>query len=124
MSGEIQRAYLPVLRALRKTFVKDREAERQVVAAIRMSIAELQNNHVSAADIATELNLTEKMVRMNLAQVAYNQKLDSYAVKLTEEMVPSNGSVVDIKTPADLLQEQQVDLGSICGSAKREKHSV
>lgn len=115
----VRRAYLPVLRSLKRTFVKDAGAERQVVAAIRMSIAEMMNNHVSEEDVAQELKLTQKMIQMNLAQVAYNKNLDSYAVKLTEDMVPANGSVVDIKTPADLLRERQVDLSDISGSAKQ-----
>lgn len=99
--------YIPLLRCVKKTFRGDVQAERQVVAAVRMSIAELVNGQISEPEIIREMELTEQMLKLNIAQVEYNDKNDAYAVRITEEMVPSNGSVVDIKTPADVIQEQE-----------------
>ncbi len=117
----ISRAYLPVLRALNKTFTNDAFAQRQVVAAIRMSVADMMNAGAPDAVIAEELNNTEKMIRFNLAQVAYNANLDSFSVKLTEDMVPKDGVVVDIKTPGDLLEEQDKGLDDAIGRASCSK---
>ena len=111
----IRRAYLPVLRSIRTTCQKDIETERQIVAAIRMSIAEMLNNQVSESAICEELKMTKQMLSLNIAQVAYNQNIDSYTVKLREEMVPSDGTVVDIKTPGDLLEEESKSLDDVVG---------
>lgn len=114
--SSIRAAYLPVLRAVRGTCHKDIETERQIVAAVRMSIAEMLNSNVPTQGIVEELSMTRKMLSQNIAQVAYNEKIDSYSVKLTEEMVPTDGVVVDIKTPGDLLEEQNKSLSDIVGS--------
>lgn len=119
MYENIRRSYLPVLRAVKKTFTKDPTAERQVVAAMRMSIADMLNSNTAHADIIRELELTEKMLRLNIAQVRYNDKIDSYSVKLTEDMVPKDGCVVDIKTPGDLEEEQSKDLNDLVGRANK-----
>ena len=113
--GNIRIAYLPVLRSLKRTFKNDPAAERQIVAAIRTSIAELLNNQVPEKDIIQELHMTQKMLTQNVAQVAYNEKIDSYSVQLTEEMIPTDGAVVDIKTPGDLLEEQNKGLDDVVG---------
>ena len=113
--GNIRIAYLPVLRSLKRTFKNDPAAERQLVAAIRTSIAELLNNQVPEKDIIQELHMTQKMLTQNVAQVAYNEKIDSYSVQLTEEMIPTDGAVVDIKTPGDLLEEQNKGLDDVVG---------
>ena len=113
--GNIRIAYLPVLRSLKRTFKNDPAAERQLVAAIRTSIAELLNNQVPEKDIIQELHMTQKMLTKNVAQVAYNEKIDSYSVQLTEEMIPTDGAVVDIKTPGDLLEEQNKGLDDVVG---------
>ena len=113
--GNIRIAYLPVLRSLKRTFKNDPAAERQIVAAIRTSIAELLNNQVPEKDIIQELHMTQKMLTKNVAQVAYNEKIDSYSVQLTEEMIPTDGAVVDIKTPGDLLEEQNKGLDDVVG---------
>jgi hypothetical protein len=113
------RSYLPLLRTVKKTFRGDIAGERQVVAAIRTSIAELVNSRLPDADIVREMELTEKMLITNIAQVEYNEKIDSYSVKLTEEMIPENGSVVDIKTPADLVHAEQLDFDSFVSHHKQ-----
>ena len=112
----LRRAYLPVLRAVKRTCHKDIETERQIVAAVRMSIAEMLNSNIPTGAIVEELNMTQKMLSQNSAQVAYNEKIDSYSVKLTEDMVPKDGVVVDIKTPGDLMEEQNKSLDDIIGS--------
>ena len=109
MYGTLTRQYLPVVRAIKHTFSRDPTAERQVIAAVRMSIAEMMNNHVSVQDIAKELEATAKMLRLNIAQVRYNEKIDSYSVKLTEDMVPKDGCVVDIQTPGEVAAEETRD---------------
>lgn len=116
----IRAAYLPVLRAVRRTCHKDIETERRIVAAVRMSIAEMLNSNVPTQAIVQELSMTRKMLCQNIAQVAYNDKIDSYSVKLTEDMVPTDGAVVDIKTPGDLLEEQNISLYDIVGSHSRK----
>ena len=118
-TGIVQR-YLPLLRTVKRTFRGDMEAERQVVAAVRMSIAELVNGQIPENEIIREMDMTEQMMKMNIAQVQYNEKIDSYAVRLTAEMVPSNGSVVDIKTPQDLANEQNISLDDV---VKQHKHT-
>ena len=111
--------YLAVLRTLKQTCVNDAHAERQITAAIRTSISQLVRNKVGQSEIETELEMTEKMLRLNLAQVAYNEKLDSYAVKVTEEMVPSAGAVVDIMTPQDFFKQTSgTSLHDIAGTHK------
>lgn len=112
----IRRAYLPVLRSVRRTCNHDSESERQFVGAIRTAIADMLKNGYTEAAIVGELNETQKMLKLNIAQVAYNPTIDSYSVKLTDEMVPSNGSVVDIKTPGDLLTEQTKGLDDVIGT--------
>ena len=106
-SSGIVRRYLPLMRTVKRTFRGDEIAERQVVAAIRMSIAELVNSQLPEADIVKEMDLTEKMMKLNIAQVRYNQNIDSYSVRITEDMVPTDGSVVDIKTPGDLVNDEK-----------------
>ena len=113
----MKQAYLNVLRTLKRTCVNDRSAERQIVAAIRTSISDLVNQRVSESDISKELDMTEQMLRVNIAQVSYDEKIDSYAFKVTEEMVPSPGSVVEISTPGDLLGQSH-DLAEISGLHK------
>ena len=107
-STGIVRRYLPLMRTVKQTFRKDEIAERQVVASIRMSIAELVNSQLPEQEIVREMDLTEKMLKLNIAQVRYNENIDSYSVRLTEDMVPSDGSVVEIKTPGDLAAEEKV----------------
>jgi hypothetical protein len=108
-----------VLRAVKKTFTKDPTAERQVVAAMRMSIADMLNSNAAHADIIRELELTEKMLRFNIAQVRYKENIDSYTVKLTDEMVSKDGCVVDIRTPGDLQEEQSKDLDDLIGRVNK-----
>ena len=115
--GEMKQAYLNVLRTLKRTCVNDRSAERQIVAAIRSTISDLVNQRVSESEISKELGMTEKMLRLNVAQVSYDAKIDSYAFKVTDEMVPAPGSVVEISTPADLLGQSD-DLDEISGLHK------
>ena len=100
----VAKAYLPLLRALRVSFPNDLPTERKVLSAVRLSVFEMESMNFSPTEIAAELESTKTMLFDNLAQVEYNAKLDSYALKLEERHVPSNGSVVDIKTPADLMQ--------------------
>jgi hypothetical protein len=114
----IVRKYLPLMRTVQRTFRGDIQAQRQVVAAVRMSIAELINSQIPEEEVIREMDLTEQMMKANIAQVNYNEKIDSYSVKLTEEMVPSNGSVVDIKTPGDLIEEQTAQFDDFVGRHK------
>jgi len=82
-STGIVRRYLPLMRTVKKTFRKDEIAERQVVASIRMSIAELVNSQLPEQEIVREMDLTEKMLKLNIAQVRFNENIDSYSVRLT-----------------------------------------
>jgi len=108
--NEIRRGYLPVLRALKRTCQNDIDAERQIVCAIRLSIAEMINGRVPMNDILAELDMTRQMLLQNIAQVSYNDNIDSYSVKIREEMLPKDGVTLDIKTPDDLIKEQQCNV--------------
>ena len=112
----LAQAYLPVVRAAGRTFAKDPQALRQVVGAIRNSVWEMQRQNFSDQQIVEELEQTKSFLRENLAQVAYNPEIDSYTVKLTQAHVPDKpGVVVDIKTPRDLLEEQNTSLDDVVG---------
>ena len=110
---------MPVLRAVKITCRNDIDAQRQIVAAIRTSIAELMNAGVAEMEIVRELDLTRQLLRQNIAQAQYNAVTGAYAVKITEEMVPTSGVTVDIKTPGELLDEQKISLDDIVA-----KHSA
>lgn len=105
----MKQVYLRVLRTLRQTCANDPTGERQISLAIRRSISELVKQKVSEDEISKELELTEQMLRLNIAQVSYNERIDSFAVKITEEMVPQPGAVVDISTPQDYLASNDLD---------------
>jgi hypothetical protein len=122
MYNEIRRGYLPVLRAIKRTCQHDIDAERQIIGAIRISIAEMINACVPTNDILTELDMTRQMILQNIAQVSFNDSIDSYSVKIREEMLPKDGVTLDIKTPADLLKEQQCNVDDFVSnhSSKQE----
>jgi hypothetical protein len=108
--SEIRRGYLPVLRALKRTCHNDIDAERQIIGAIRVSIAEMLNAQVPTNDILSELDMTRQMLLQNIAQVSFNDNIDTYSVKLREEMLPKDGVTLDLKTPGDLLKEQECNV--------------
>ena len=105
----IRKSYLPVLRAVQRTCFQDPEAQRQIIGAIRMSITEMVNAKIPTDEIVKELNLTREMLLQNIAQVSFNESIDSYSLKLREEMVPRDGVTLDIKSPAELLETNDVD---------------
>ena len=108
-SEAIRRSYLPVLRAVQRTCHQDLDAQRQIVGAIRMSIAEMMNANIPTADIVKELDLTRVMLLQNIAQVSFNESIDSYSLKIREEMVPKDGVTLDIKSPAEILETNLAD---------------
>jgi len=68
------------------------------------------NGRVPMNDILAELDMTRQMSLQNIAQVSYNDNIDSYSVKIREEMLPKDGVTLDIKTPDDLIKEQQCNV--------------
>ncbi len=100
----IRRSYLPVLRAVQRTCHRDVDAQRQIIGAIRMSIYEMIEAKIPTSEIVKELDLTRDMMLQNIAQVSFNENIDSYSLKIRQEMVPNNGVTLDIKTPAELLE--------------------
>lgn len=105
----VRRSYLSVLRALRNTCQGDRNAEQQIVHAVKSSVRQLEFFKVPEVEIITELDLTRQMISVNMTQANYNPEIDSYAIRLTEEMVPGDGVTVDIKTAQDLLEQVNLD---------------
>jgi len=103
-SEAIRRSYLPVLRAVQRTCYQDLHAQRQIIGAIRMSIAEMINANVPTSEIVKELDLTRDMLLQNIAQVSFNESIDSYSLKIREEMVPKDGVTLDIKSPAEIFE--------------------
>ncbi len=105
-SVAVRKSYLGVLRALRTTCRGDMHAERQILHAVKSSVLQLVLARTPDQDIVSELDLTREMLSTHMTQAQYNPELDSYAIRLTEEMVPRDGVTVDIKTAEDLLNEQ------------------
>jgi hypothetical protein len=109
----LRTSYRGVLRAIRQTCRGDPYAEHQITGAVKSSIYQLFQAQAPESDIVKELDLTSQMITMNMTQANYNPELNSYTVRLTEEMVPKDGVTVDIKTAEDLLNEQKVDLDQV-----------
>lgn len=112
-SPAIRTSYLSVLRAIRQTCRNDVSAASQIAQAVKDSVRQLVHAKVPDSEIVNELDLTRQMISVNMTQASYNPELDSYAVRLTEEMVPQDGVTVDIKTAQDVLDEQNVNLDEL-----------
>ena len=110
MQTEIRRAYLSVLRALLRTCRNDIDAQRQIRGAIRNSIDELISADVKTGEIVSDLDMTRQMLLQNIAQVSFNEKIDSYSVHIREEMLPKDGMTLDIKTPSEFVKEQECSI--------------
>lgn len=111
----IRRSYRSVLQAIRQTCRGDMYAEYQISGAVKSSVYQLMHSNIPEADIISELDLTKQMISVHMTQANYNPELNSYTVRLTEDMVPTDGVTVDIKTAEDLLKEQEVDLDQVVG---------